>query len=719
LQHVSLRGLLALIRSRLQRGVLTAVFVVACLACSAYVVFAKGLGDHPTLVLAILYQVLVFGCYGALWLLMEQVFCKDQPSPSQAFWHLVVAAAVASAIFVAVVTIIPGGFNDDGEPLAISTVAQSALIAPAFFGFAVLLLLRFRELLLHRRTRAAIRSWRLMLIALIVNAGASGLFGVFPESVLNEPVRIITGLVLLVFIAINVFRVSWVVRLSAGRKGLTILMALLVMLFSALLIVSPSNDLQAVDAFGFGFGVPAAFLSTYNAGLHAFAVGAGRFGIIYCLTSILSLLFHLPTTSDYRRREGEMAAIYSLTDLVKEVFDLDKLVRTIVSSSVNAHSATSAWLTVPDPESGLLRPQVVAAHNIQRSVVESKVNSEALYDDAASAQETLYLKYARSDHRVRARPGDSIESLLIVPLAAHQSVLGVLFVAKDIARGFNGEDIQSINAFAAQAALALDNARLFERQIERERLARELAIARDVQQRLLPQRLPTCPHLDIAVLSAPAQEVGGDYYDFVQLDDERLAFIVGDVSGKGTSAAFYMAGMQGVFRSLTRITPNPLEFLVRANRVLSESMERNVFISVIYGIVDRQKQQIALARAGHCPAILARRNEPAAFLRSQGPGIGLFRGADFPELVEVKSVSMVPGDIMVFYTDGLVESRNASGDEYGYKRLLASVERLRHEDAATIHKALLDDLQQFMGSSSRYDDDMTLLVFRWRKATQA
>ncbi|MCH7646618.1 MAG: SpoIIE family protein phosphatase, partial [Nitrospinae bacterium] len=189
---------------------------------------------------------------------------------------------------------------------------------------------------------------------------------------------------------------------------------------------------------------------------------------------------------------------------------------------------------------------------------------------------------------------------------ARNEALGALFVAREVTHGFEKDDVEAISIFAAQAALALDNARLFEEQIEKERLARELAIAKEVQHKLLPQCLPSLEGLTLAASSVSAQEVGGDYYDFVQLDDQRLAFIVGDVSGKGTSAAFYMAEMQGVFQSVSHIAPDPQDFLTHANRALANSLEKNVFISVIYGVLDLKKEEIVLARAGHCPAAMIR-----------------------------------------------------------------------------------------------------------------
>ena len=229
----------------------------------------------------------------------------------------------------------------------------------------------------------------------------------------------------------------------------------------------------------------------------------------------------------------------------------------------------------------------------------------------------------------------------------------------------------------------------------------------------MPQRLPSLEGLKLAASSVSAQEVGGDYYDFVQLDDQRLAFIVGDVSGKGTSAAFYMAEMQGVFQSVSHIAPDPQDFLTHANRALANSLEKNVFISVIYGVLDLEKEEIVLARAGHCPAAMISLTGEARYLRSQGLGLGLDRGALFRKTLAVECIPLQPGDVYVLYTDGLVESRVPTGEEYGYERLLDSVRTHRHEDARDLHDLLLADLNRFLGGQRFYDDDMTLVVLKW------
>ena len=337
---------------------------------------------------------------------------------------------------------------------------------------------------------------------------------------------------------------------------------------------------------------------------------------------------------------------------------------------------------------------------------------DALYDEAATRKEPVLLNQAITDHRVRAATGDEVASLMVVPLLVRKSVLGALFVAKDISHGFETDDVETVKTFADQAALAVDNARLFEEQIEKERLARELVIAREVQRKLLPQSLPEAPGLTVAASSVSAQEVGGDYYDFVKVSDHQWAFIVGDVSGKGTSAAFYMAELKGVFRSLSSLTDSPAKFLDHANRALANSMEKSVFISVVYGVLDLDTKKFTLARAGHCPVVAVDNSGKSRYLRTEGLGLGLDRGELFTKVLEEETVKLAPGDVFVLYTDGVVESRNAGGEEYGYDRLQEAVCKHHEKPVGDLHAALLGDLNRFLGEEA-YGDDMTLVVLKW------
>ncbi|MBI3005911.1 MAG: SpoIIE family protein phosphatase, partial [Ignavibacteriales bacterium] len=188
---------------------------------------------------------------------------------------------------------------------------------------------------------------------------------------------------------------------------------------------------------------------------------------------------------------------------------------------------------------------------------------------------------------------------------------------------------------------------------ERQRLAQELEIARSVQMSFLPKSNPTSYRLDIASRCAPAQEVGGDYYDFIELDKKRLGVAVGDVSGKGTQAAFYMTLTKGFLRALTKVSNSPAEVLSRVNGLFYENVDRGVFISLVFGIFDLEKRSVIVARAGHNPLIVRKaRAKKVELVSPVGLALGLDGGRKFSSSIEQQRIPFQTGDLFVFYTDG-------------------------------------------------------------------
>ncbi len=666
-------------------------------------------GEPASATVTAVYHVVVLAGYGALWLLLAHLIRQRTPAPSRIFWTVLLSGILYVGLGY-LVTLIPparliGYSSETGLPLAPTAPFKISLLALLKATFAFVLLLRFRDLVLVKRTKSSQRNWYLMLGFM----GVAALSGFMKSP--QEGVGLLQGLAIIpavVFMVVNSFRLSWIVSLTFKGK-----MAISGIAFLLLVLLSGMAGIDVESAGNFEI-VPGALQSVlyYSYPLAIFTGLAIYFGILYCTTAFLSLLFHLPTTGDYQRKAGEMATMHSLSHLVSQVFDPAKLFTSIAASPIEACSAQASWLTMPVLEEGMLRPRIVAAHGMDPKRVERLMDVKALFDEVQSSREPLVLSQALADHRINARPGDGIGSVLVTPLLSRDHVLGVLFATKEITHGFEPDDVEAISVFAAQAALALDNARLFEEQLEKERLARELSIAREVQKKLLPQRLPAVPGVSLAASSVSALEVGGDYYDFVRLDEDRLAVIVGDVSGKGTSAAFYMAEMQGIFRAVSRLAPSPCDFLYHANMALTDALEKNVFISVIYGVLDLQKEEFVLARAGHCPAARVGLDGEARYLRSRGLGLGLDRGPLFRKALVEERIRLRPGDVFVLYTDGVVESRNEAGEEYGYERFLEVLAANRHEDAIDLHTTLLKDLHQFMGNKE-YDDDMTLVILKW------
>ncbi len=245
-----------------------------------------------------------------------------------------------------------------------------------------------------------------------------------------------------------------------------------------------------------------------------------------------------------------------------------------------------------------------------------------------------------------------------------------------------------------------------------ERFKRELEIARQVQASFLPRRMPEVEGLDIAAMCLAANEVGGDYYDFVQVGPGRLAVVVGDVSGKGTQAAFYMTLTKGFVQTLSREGLAPAEVMRRLNRLFYENAVRGTFISMIYGVFDVAARTFTFTRAGHNPVILRRSPGHAADLvQPTGLAIGLVTGPTFDETIEEVTIALCPGDVLVFYTDGFSEAMNQGKDLYGDDRLARKVGDAGQRSASEILRAVSEDVHHFVEAAGRHDD-MTMVVVR-------
>lgn len=240
---------------------------------------------------------------------------------------------------------------------------------------------------------------------------------------------------------------------------------------------------------------------------------------------------------------------------------------------------------------------------------------------------------------------------------------------------------------------------------ERQRLKRELDVARDVQMSFLPKEGPALPGYVIAARCLPAYEVGGDYYDFVDLGRGRLGVAIGDVSGKGTQAAFYMTLTKGFLRALAHRCSSPADVLREMNGLFQHNVERGHFVSMVYAVFDREHGTVTLARAGHNPVVHIRADE-TVLLRPRGSALGL-HGSDME--IEDLVLPFTPGDTFVFYTDGFTEAMTRAREEFGDDRFLEAIGRHPHDDPHTLLTALVSEVREFVGRAAQHDD-MTMVV---------
>jgi sigma-B regulation protein RsbU (phosphoserine phosphatase) len=256
---------------------------------------------------------------------------------------------------------------------------------------------------------------------------------------------------------------------------------------------------------------------------------------------------------------------------------------------------------------------------------------------------------------------------------------------------------------------------LLQEKAEKERLEQELRIARTIQMSLLPQGPLQMPGLTLMSHCEPAREVGGDYYDYVPIDRDRLGLLIADVSGKGTSAALYMAELKGIILSLSQRHTSPRELLINANQIISRHLDTRSFITITYAVVDLRAHTLTYARAGHCPLIFVPGSHAvdrsAQVLVPDGMVLGLQidEGQMFERFLEESTIRLGPGDLFLFYTDGMSEAMNKEGECFGDARLAALLERHADLPPAEIRERILRDVQGFAGTEAQ-QDDMTLLL---------
>ncbi|GAB4180763.1 MAG: hypothetical protein Fur005_43330 [Roseiflexaceae bacterium] len=307
----------------------------------------------------------------------------------------------------------------------------------------------------------------------------------------------------------------------------------------------------------------------------------------------------------------------------------------------------------------------------------------------------------------RTEWGDHIRSWLGVPLVAKGHVLGILNIDSSLPNRFSQRDVEVALTFASQAALSLENARLYAESITR--VEQELAIARSIQSNLFPRTLPTPRGLQVAAQCLPARETGGDFYDCFMLEQETLALMVGDASGKSIPGAMLMAIARSVARSEARDHIEPAAVLQETNRLVALDVPRGSFVALSYATIDANCRTLALASAGQLAPIRRRVNGQVEYLIPGGPGFPL---GIAPEIAYAAyQADLEVGDTLIFYTDGVVEAHDHTRQMFGFERLEALISEYGHEPPDRLLARILAAVGAFMGPVHQHDD-MTVMIVR-------
>jgi len=302
---------------------------------------------------------------------------------------------------------------------------------------------------------------------------------------------------------------------------------------------------------------------------------------------------------------------------------------------------------------------------------------------------------------------------LIIPMFVKGNVFGFIsFRQQKDQPEFDLKQRHFASILANQAALALENATLYDELREQERLKQEIEIAREIQKSLLPTSMPDVNGFQFDGVCVPASEVGGDYFDLFEINEKKTGIVIADVSGKGTSASLYMAEIKGMMSILAPVYASPKKLLIELNRRLFGRVDRKVFTTMIYGLVDHDAEKFIFARAGHNSLLRLRATGEHEFLTPGGIGLGLTSGELFNEKIEEVEINLNCGDTVLLYTDGITEAMNKNRELYGDERLIEIINLNSNFGPETLRNNILSSVKEFESGVEQYDDITMVLCHR-------
>ncbi len=557
----------------------------------------------------------------------------------------------------------------------------------------------WKQLILYQKSKRLIMLWQAFEYTLLFSV----LLVFVPLTELNIVYNFTIALLFILGLVLSV-NLKWVAYLDFRQKWKSIIIMMAITIFLIFFFFSLNYYSQ----------IEALLLPTDMLGV-AFVQALFIFTLIYNIFSLLVILFNLPTSSVFEQKLEEVINFQRLSQSTQAGYKVDQVFDILLESAVKAVFADAAWVEAQDNDNYILLTKDIDKDDIP--LLKEQLQADALQVDGSKGFGKGRLQQKDSHHAIkkhRLLQLHDYKSVLWIPLVVKNKNMGTLVVLKEVSDGFNKEMVGIIGTFASQACISVENFQLLEETIENERYKEELEIANRVHRSLLPKEPVSNDIFEISAFSEAADQVGGDYYDIYQINNHKFIIIIGDVSGKGTSAAFNMAQMKGVFHSLAQLDLSPDQFLAYANSALGRCLEKTSFITASFFVVDTKKSTIEFARAGHCPTLYynAEKNS-ACYLENQGLGLGIIRNEKFNKYIEVTKVNYSQGDIVLLYTDGITEAANLNQEQFGYERLRKFLEQHASEEPKLIQENLLKDIFTFCDGRV-LDDDYTALIIKFK-----
>ncbi len=592
-------------------------------------------------------------------------------------------------------------FVDENTPSGVIEGTAMNFVGAIFLVVGVEIYLFIYYALHIRRNEKTKKFTKILSVGTIILYAVMALIRSSSES--DNPLAGIGVFFLSIIFILTIGRTPWVALLTKKeKKRLAWLSAVGFFAFAFVGTLIGFNESEGLH-YSLEFFLPA------SSGLVGIAM---LFGAMYAARLCGPAIMSLPTASAVDRRNSEVSSLTHLNKIIAETIDFDTLIDNLTQRAMDVSRASAAWCELYSPSGERTLASMKFINKEQIEWLFNFSSFEILVGECSSPLMIESFDENKDLAPIASFPKPIARSMIVIPLYEGSTKIGALIVLQLQNFGFEIDDMNVLSSFGDNISIALRNARLIRESIRNERIQHEIQVARQIQTKLLPQKIPSICGYDIAPFSLPANEVGGDYYDVITLQDGRVAVFMGDVSGKGVPAAFYMAKLKGVVLALAREVTGARDFLSKINSTMFGNIDRQTYITLSCVILEPNSPRISLSRAGHMP-FLVKQHGGVSVVTPRGLGIGLAPAKIFDANLEEFSLELSVGDSCFLFTDGLSELQNPQSHDFGYEPMLDVLRSPASHSAQTIISEVMKSADRHAQGHPQHDD-MTALAFIFR-----
>ncbi len=407
-----------------------------------------------------------------------------------------------------------------------------------------------------------------------------------------------------------------------------------------------------------------------------------------------------------KREALEKTLLYEIGKKLSTTLSLDEVLKEIINALKQAVDFQCGGVFIINPEKEEIDSVFTVGYDSQAEAdIHLKFGQGLVGMVARTGKPVMVDDVSKNENYIHLNP--QTRSEMVVPIELNGKIIGVFNVESEELNAYDSDALSLVSTFASQAAISIERARLHEQMIASQGLLQQLNIARQIQKTFLPKSDLKLKMYDIAGVNIPSGQVGGDYYDFIKIVDSQTGIAIGDVSGKGMPAALLMASFRASLIAEIRNNYSIRTICRKVNRLLCESMEPGNFVTAVYGVLDSKNHVLTFSNCGHNLPVLLRANGEIEFLREGGPVMGVTADAEYEE----RPLYLGKEDVVVLYTDGVVEVFDDNGVEFGLDRLIEAIKANRTKTSVEIQEAIRSTVMNFAAPSHVYDD-LTMIVLK-------